>query len=32
MQHRVSADDQLLLFSKQLHWKEFPQDVRQHTC
>ncbi len=32
MQHRVSADDQLLLFSKQLHWREFPQDVRERAC
>jgi hypothetical protein len=32
MQHRVSADDQLLLFSTQLRWKEFPQDVRQRAC
>ena len=32
MQHRVSAEDQLLLFSKQLHWKEFPEDVRQRAC
>ena len=32
MQHRISAEDQLQLFSKQLHWKEFPEDVRLRAC
>jgi hypothetical protein len=31
MPRHMLTDDQLLLFSKQVQWREFPQDVRQRV-
>ena len=31
MPRRMLTDDQLLLFAKQVQWREFPQDVRQRA-